>query len=159
MGYQFMKDSYPDYDVVYAKSTEEALHALQNGTADLMLQSVYVIDEFLKRPAYSDLMLYKSSVAQEELTCAVLADEDKVLVDILNKAIAAMPEEYTRQLVVDYTITRMYYPTFAEQIENNPMLFIAMGVVLLVLIVAAVLFVRLQSRSKMMRLMSNTLPE
>ena len=154
MGYQFMKDSYPDYDVVYAKSTEEALHALQNGTADLMLQSVYVIDEFLKRPAYSDLMLYKSSVAQEELTCAVLADEDKVLVDILNKAIAAMPEEYTRQLVVDYTITRMYYPTFAEQIENNPMLFIAMGVVLLVLIVAAVLFVRLQSRSTMMRLMS-----
>lgn len=154
MGYQFMKDSYPNYDVVYAPSTEEALRALQNGTADLILQSVYVIDEYLKRPSYSDLMLYKSSVAQEKLTCAVLASEDMVLVDILNKAIAAMPEEYTRQLIVDYTITRMYYPTFAEQIENNPMLFIAMGAVLLVLIVAAVLFARLQSRGKMMRLMS-----
>ena len=154
MGYQFLKDNYPNYDVSYADSTEEGLKAVQKENADLMFQSVYVIDEYLKRPLYSDLMLYKSSVAQEELACAVLACEDKTLVNILNKAIAAMPEEYTRQLIVDYTITRMYYPTISEQIANNPMLFIAIGVIILGIIVVVILFVRLHSRSKVMELMS-----
>lgn len=154
MGYQFIKDMHPDYNVVYAESTEAALRELQRGNTDLVLQSVYVMDEYLKRPSYSDLMLYKSSVAQEELACAIAADEDRILVDILNKAIAAMPEEYTRQLIVDYTITRMYYPTISEQIANNPMLFIALVVTLIVLILAAVLFVRLKSRNKMMYILS-----
>lgn len=154
MGYQFMKDMHPDYDVQYADSTQQALKELQEGNADLVFQSVYVMDEYLKRPSYSDLMLYKSSVAQEELVCAVAADEDKILVDILNKAIAALPDEYTRQLIVDYTITRMYYPTISEQIANNPMLFAAIIVIVLVLILAAVLSVRLKNRSKMMELVS-----
>lgn len=154
MGYQFIKDAHPDYDVQYAESTEAALKELQKGNADLVFQSVYVTNEYLKRPSYSDLMLYKSSVAQEELACAVIANEDKILVDILNKAIAAMPEEYTRQLIVDYTITRMYYPTISEQIANNPMLFIAIIVIVLVLILAVILFVRLKSRSKMMCILS-----
>lgn len=154
MGYQFMKDMHPDYDVQYADSTQQALKELQEGNADLVFQSVYVMDEYLKRPSYSDLMLYKSSVAQEELVCAVAADEDKILVDILNKAIAALPDEYTRQLIVDYTITRMYYPTISEQIANNPMLFAAIIVIVLVLILAAILSVRLKNRSKMMELVS-----
>lgn len=154
MGYQFMKDMHPDYDVQYADSTQQALKELQEGNADLVFQSVYVMDEYLKRPSYSDLMLYKSSVAQEELVCAVAADEDKILVDILNKAIAALPDEYTRQLIVDYTITRMYYPTISEQIANNPMLFAAIIVIVLVLILAAILSLRLKNRSKMMELVS-----
>jgi len=154
MGYQFLTDNYPNYEVEYADNTEEGLKAVQKGNADLMFQSVYIIDEYLKRPSYSDLMLYKSSIAQEELACAVSASEDKVLVDILNKAIAAMPEEYTRQLIVDYTITRMYYPTISEQIANNPMLFIAIVIIILVLIVMAFLFAKLHNRSKVMELMS-----
>lgn len=154
MGYQYLTDTYPNYNIKYADSTEAALKALQEGRADLVFQNVYVLDEYLKRPSYRDLVLYKSSVMQEELVCAVVADEDPVLVDIMNKAIAAMPEEYTRQLIVDYTITRMYYPTISEQIANNPMLFIAIAVIILVLIVIVILSVRLLSRSKMMRLMS-----
>lgn len=153
MGYQFLKDTYPNYEVEYADNTEAALKALQRGEADLVFQSVYVIDEFLKRPSYRDLMLYKSSVAQEALACAVTVGEDEVLAGIFNKAITAMPEEYTRQLIVDYTITRMYYPSFAEQIENNPILFLAMGILVIVLIVVAVLFVRLKNRSKIMQMM------
>lgn len=154
MGYQFLTDNYPNYEVSYAENMDEGLKAVQKGTVDLMFQSVYITDEYLKRPSYSDLMLYKSSVIQEELACAALSSEDPALVDILNKAIAAMPEEYTRQLIVDYTITRMYYPTILEQIENNPMLFIAIGVIILGLIIVVILFVRLHSRSKMMELMS-----
>lgn len=156
MGYQFIKDTYPNYEVEYADSMESALKAVQKGEADLLFQSVYVMDEYLKRPTYSDLMLYKSSVMQEELVCAVSADEDKVLVDIINKAIAAMPEEYTRQLIVDYTITRMYYPTIAEQMANNPMLFAAVGVIIFGLIIMIILAARLLNRSKMMRIMAQS---
>lgn len=90
----------------------------------------------------------------EELACAVSAGEDKILVDILNKAIGAIPEEYTRQLIVDYTITRMYYPTISEQIANNPMLFIEMGVIILGLIIMVILFVRLKNRSRLMHIVS-----
>lgn len=154
MGYQYLTDTYPNYEVEYADSMEAALKAVQKGEADLVFQSVYVMDEYLKRPSYSDLMLYKSSVTQEELACAVVADADPVLVAILNKAIAAMPEEYTRQLIVDYTITRMYYPTLSEQIANNPMLFAAIGVIILVLIIMVILMARLLNRSKVMRIMS-----
>ena len=154
MGYQYLTDTYPNYEVEYADSMEAALKAVQKGEADLVFQSVYVMDEYLKRPSYSDLMLYKSSVTQEELACAVVADADPVLVAILNKAIAAMPEEYKRQLIVDYTITRMYYPTLSEQIANNPMLFAAIGVIILVLIIMVILMARLLNRSKVMRIMS-----
>lgn len=154
MGYQYLIDTYPNYDVQYADNMEAALKALQKGRADLVFQNVYVMDEYLKRPSYSDLMLYNSSVMQEKLVCAVVADEDPILVDIINKALLAMPEEYTRQLIVDYTITRMYYPTISEQIANNPILFIAIVVIILVLIVIVILSARLLSRSKMMRLMS-----
>lgn len=154
MGYQYLTDTYPNYEVEYADSTEAALKALQKGKADLVFQNIYVMDEYLKRPSYRDLMLYKSSVIQEELVCAIVADEEPILVDIINKAIAAMPEEYTRQLIVDYTITRMYYPTISEQIANNPLLFVAIVVIILVLGIMGLLSARLINRNRIMRVMS-----
>ncbi|MBO5030617.1 MAG: diguanylate cyclase [Lachnospiraceae bacterium] len=152
MGYQYLTDVFPNYEVDYAENVEASLKAVQRGEADLAFQNVYVMNEYLVRPAYSDLSLFKNSLIDERLACAVSAKEDALLADILNKAFAAMPDEFLWQLIVDYTITRNYYPSLAEYIKDNLPLFILISLVILIVPIILFLYLRLRNRKKMMKI-------
>lgn len=156
IGYQLLEESYPYYDIEYCDAVEDGLEAVQNGGADLAFQNVYVMNEYLKRPAYSNLAMIGSTYAEENLACAVSAREDRLLVDILNKAIAKIPAEYKHQLIVDYTVTRMYYPTFAEYIKNNLPVFIAAVMSVVFLITAVILTITLRNRKKVIALVKRS---
>lgn len=152
MGYQYLTDTFPNYEIDYAENVEESLKALQRGEADLAFQNVYVMNEYLIRPSYNDLSLFKSSLTDEKLACAVSVNENALLVSILNKAFAAMPDEFVWQLIVNYTITKMYYPSLSEYIKNNQLLFISVLLVVLSIPIALFLYMRLQNRKKMMNI-------
>ncbi|MBO5144402.1 MAG: diguanylate cyclase [Lachnospiraceae bacterium] len=152
MGYQYLTDAFPDYEVDYAENVEASLKAVQKGEADLAFQNVYVMNEYLTRPAYRDLSLFKSSLTGEKLACAVSAKEDALLVSILNKAFAAMPEEFIWQLIADYTITRRYYPSLLEYVSDNLLLFISVQLVILIIPIVLFLYLRLRNRKKMMNI-------
>lgn len=156
MAYQYLTDHFPNYDVDYANNVEESLKAVQRGEADLAFQNIYVLNEYLVRPSYKDLCLFKSSLTTENIACAVSARQDRILVDILNKAFSAMPDEYTRQLIVDYTITRTYYPTLSEYIENDPAFFILIVLIILAILVSIVLLLKLEYRKNMIQVMEKS---
>lgn len=156
MGGYYLAKTYPDFTLQFYDDIETCMEAVKSGQADFAMQNVYVIDEYLHRPRYKGLSVLPGTVAEENLVLALSAMEDPRLMSVLNKTIAAIPENYVTQLQIDYTIARSYKPDLAEYLFNDLPLLITVSAVLATVIIILILIAVLSGHKRTLRIIRHS---
>ena len=119
--------AYPNFECVDYPSISACFDAVNNGEADLMMQNQYLVEHWMSKPIYEKLKVIPVLGLDDQLCfSAVVAfnggegpspEDGRILINILNKAIASMSEDevgnYTIQAIMEnqyrYTISDFLY--------------------------------------------------
>ncbi|MDD3337017.1 MAG: transporter substrate-binding domain-containing protein [Eubacteriales bacterium] len=137
----YIEANYPNWKIAYRDTTEQCLDALMNGEADVFLQNVYVLNNFLQKPKYSSLEMLATSFISEENCFLGTAAADPLLFSVLNKAIKVMPEDTLNSIIISNTTARPYQFTIEDTLikYKTPILIIAfMALALIALFIAII---------------------
>jgi len=110
---------YPEFQVVFYDSAEDALSALLAGKADAVLQNQYVTERILCKPIYEDLQVVAAaSIGDSQcLACIVPASSEKenlisedtaLLLSVINKGIAGLDEDQVSFVTIKRTAENAY---------------------------------------------------
>ena len=118
---QVLAATYPNFTLEDYDTITDCFDAVRTGDADLMILNQYVVEYWLTKPIYEHLKVIPVMGLDDQLSFSAVVPFDAngepvgedgyTLISILNKAIAAMPEDlegsYTIQAVIDnrYTYT------------------------------------------------------
>lgn len=122
---EIIREKYPNFQVKFYRSTEEALSALLSGKADAVLQNQYSLERILVKPLYEDLqMVAAASVGDAQcLACLVeisknrknvISDETACLLSILNKGIASLDKSEVSFLIIKEMSENTYKLTMGD---------------------------------------------
>jgi len=114
-----IEDEYPDFQVLFCNTTEDALSALLSGKADAVLQNQYTMERVLCRPIYEDLQIVAAASIGDSQCLASLVPLDKngksavshdtsLLLSILNKGIARIDDNEVSFFIIKETAENTY---------------------------------------------------
>lgn len=114
-----IQEQYPQFQVLFCNSTEEALSALLSGKADAVLQNQYTIERILRKPIYENLRIVATaSIGDSQcLGCFVpigenkqniISDDTKLLISILNKGIDNLDQSRVSFSIIKETSENAY---------------------------------------------------
>jgi len=116
---QIIRKQYPEFEMVFCNSTEEALGLLLEGKVGAVLGNQYTIDRILCKPIYENLQIVAAaSIGDSQcMACLVpidengknIIDEDTgLLLSILNKGIASLDQSQVSFLIIRETAENAY---------------------------------------------------
>lgn len=114
-----IQEQYPQFQVTFYDSTEDALSALLTGKADAVLQNQYIIERMLSKPVYEDLQVVATaSIGDSQcLACIVpinkenknnLSDDTSLLLSIINKGIDCLDADEVSFVTIKKTTENAY---------------------------------------------------
>lgn len=114
-----IKEQYPDFQVIFCDSTEEAFNTLLNGKADAVLQNQYTTERILCKPVYENLQVVSTaSIGDSQcLSCIVPIDKDRknnisddtaLLLSVINKGIACLDADKVSFVTIKETTENAY---------------------------------------------------
>ena len=116
---EIIRKKYPNFEIEFYNSTEDALSALLSGKADAVLQNQYTMERILAKPKYENLQIVATATAGDAhcLAClvpinearqSVVTEETKRLVAILNKGIESLDKSQVSFIVIKETAENSY---------------------------------------------------
>lgn len=88
-----------DYRFLFFESTQACLDAVYDGVADIAMQDNYAVRYLLQKPKYAEKLVECSGEEYAMDLCLVATDDQKLLVQILNKAIERMTNDDEKKVV------------------------------------------------------------
>ncbi|MDD3339337.1 MAG: response regulator [Lachnospiraceae bacterium] len=111
---EYMEESHPDYNFVLYETTPELLDAVQAGDIDIMMDNINVTNYLLQKPVYSSLEIMPTTFMMEENCIVARAEEDPLLMSILNKAINCVTDDEINDIILANTTAKPYQLTTAD---------------------------------------------
>ena len=114
----FLKDKYPQFEIINYPTLEDCLRAVLNGKADTAFQNSYIMGAILQHPEFDGLTIWDvSRQIGGSFYLAGRSDMEPRLMPILNKYIDALsPDEvqsiihkHTSNTTVDYTSADLFH--------------------------------------------------
>lgn len=149
---------YPNFNIINLPSTKDCLEAVYDGTADIMLQTRYAVEELLMKPKYETLTIIPEHGLEEDLSIGILLYKpgvmipdqllsDKRLVSILNKTIQRLDQSILNTILISYTTAVPYKAEFDDFLYRyRTALFIIILFVFIAILISA-LALRLHSKN------------
>lgn len=114
-----IQEQYPNFQVMFYNSTEDALYTLLSGKADAVLQNQYMAERILCKPIYEDLQVVATaSIGDSQcLACIVpinrdnnnnLSDDTALLLSVINKGIACLDTDKVSFVTIKETTENAY---------------------------------------------------
>ncbi len=114
-----IQEQYPEFQVVFCDSTEDAFNSLLTGKADAVLQNQYTTERILCKPIYENLQVVSTaSIGDSQcLACIVPINKDKknnisedaaLLLSVINKGIACLDADKISFLTIKETTENAY---------------------------------------------------
>lgn len=114
-----IRQQYPEFQIMFYDSTEDALNALLVGKADTVLQNQYMTERILSKPIYEDLQVVAAaSIGDSQcFACIVpinsdepnnISDDTALLLSVLNKGIACLDSEEVSFVTIKETTENAY---------------------------------------------------
>lgn len=141
-GKEYLAQAYPHATLETFDTNEECLEAIESGTADIMLQDLYVARNALQSPRFKELEILPVYQLEESMSLVMTGNEDPRLISVLNKAIASITDDELNSIIVAHTIASPYAITLEDTLHEfgTPLLAISLltlsTVTLLVCIIA-----------------------
>ena len=121
-GSQTIKDvigsKYPNLNILDYPSTQSCFAALYMGGVDMLVQNQYVVDGMLSKPIFSTLKVVPLDGVEDVLCFAAFANEENVegtqtnesrlLISIINKAIAQISDTEMDNMIMTETVHNKY---------------------------------------------------
>lgn len=119
-----LKESYPSFEPVDYPSTVACFDAVNSGEADLLMQNQYIIEHWISKPIYEKLSVIPVLGLDDKLCfSAVVAfgggegpseESGRMLIGILNKAIACMSEDEISSYTIRAITENKYVYNFSD---------------------------------------------
>lgn len=148
--------SYPNFDIVDYPSIPACFDAVRSGEADLLMLNQYVVEYWISKPIYEKLQVMPVLGLDDQLCfSAVVAfgggegpseQSGQILIDIINKAIAAMTEDELGSCTIKGIMDNQYKYTFSDFIYRYRMAVSILCVTLFVIIILVLLLIHLYLR-------------
>ncbi len=112
-----IRKQYPEFQVMFYDSTEDALYALLTGKADAVLQNQYMTERILCKPIYENLrVVAAASIGDSQcLACIVpinmennISADTALLVSVINKGIACLDADKVSFVTIKGTAENAY---------------------------------------------------
>ncbi len=143
---------YPNFELRDYDSISECFDAVKSGEADIMIQNQYVVEYWFSKPSYEKLKVIPVLGLDDQLCfSAVVAigdgegpsqEDGRILIDILNKAIAAMTEEQIGSCTIQGIMENQYSYTLADFLYRYRVAATIFTVSAVVILVLALLLIR-----------------
>ncbi len=142
---KIIRQQYPQFDVLFFDSTEDALSSLLSGEADAVLQNQYTVERVLSKPVYEDLQIVATaSIGDSQcLGCLLpigkngqnlITDDTSLLMSILNKGIAALDQAEVSFIIIKETSENAYEFTIGDMLYRYRFAIIILFISLLLII-------------------------
>lgn len=127
----FIEMHYPQFALTFANTTRDCLQMVKEGKADFAAQNVNVITPMMSDPHFEGLTVLPTFFMQERmgLVCDY-SDNNKMLMQILNKCIATINDSDTAQFTVDHTVANAYTLSLGDMVYKFRYLLIVVVILL-----------------------------
>ncbi len=149
--------AYPNFDIVEYQSTEQCFDAVRSGDADLLMLNQYIVEYWISKPIYENLKVIPVIGLEDQLCfSAVVAfgggegvpeDEGRTIIDIIDKAIAAISEDEIGSYTIQAVMEDQYEYTFSDFVYRYRMAVNVLMISAVVILVLAVLLFRQHVKS------------
>ncbi len=147
---------FPEFELVDYASMEECLDAVSRGEADLLIQNQYVVEYWLYKPRYQDLLTIPLMEIPDQLCFSAVTplemdpgqlEEEEILISILNKSIAQMSDGEVASYVVSSTLENRYRYSLGDFLYQYRYMLILLGIslVLICVLLYVVIWARFQT--------------
>lgn len=103
---------YSDNEIVICEDTDKCFNAVLLGTADVILESRYVVEPYLNKPAYSNFHILAMQNVSNSFSLAVLpgssGSDNEILVSIINKANEQISDSEINGIILRNTSNNSY---------------------------------------------------
>jgi len=131
----------PEYKIEFFDTSAECMEAVINGTADITIQDEYVAGYLLQKPKYNDLLTEIPGDSYTDSMCLYAAENQQLLISILNKTMDALSEDEVAALVTNSMLDHSYEYELDDFLYLYAGRMVIWGVLLLIVIVLAVMTV------------------
>lgn len=146
-GQEYIASAYPNAKIKLYNTNEACLDAILGGSADILLQNLYVIRSALQSPRYDTLEIFPVYQTEENMKLVMLASEDALLMSVINKAIDSITDEELNDIVVAHSIAKPYRITLRDILYKYRMPIRIIAVMLLMMIGLFALIVVIRHRN------------
>lgn len=137
------RKSIPNFRYYNGTTNEDCLKAIRDKKADVMLQNLYVMREYLQSPLYDGLDIFPAFSFPEEEKIVALP-ENSVLVSILDKSIEEITEMQQNDIVIAHTIAKGFHASLWEIMYKYRTFLIGMTLLIgtVICLLITILFIR-----------------
>lgn len=138
-----IKNQYPNFEIVDYSTMEDCLEAVNKGEADLLIQNQYVVEYWLYKPIYRNLVVIPVMEMKDELCFSAVTpldasgekqEEGELLISIIDKSIKQMSDAEIAGYAVTSALENMYEYTFSDFAYQYRYMIIALGIALVLII-------------------------
>ena len=134
----FIKDNFPNWNILESKSTENGFESVSEGTADCVLVSNYRLIELM--PLIEKYKLKSYTTGETINFSFAVRQGDKHLYSILNKSSNMIPESIINSALTNYS-SQNKKVTFADYLKDNwgyvvALITLVFGIILTLLIIS-----------------------
>ncbi len=141
-----IQNQYPNFQVMFCDSAEDALSALRSGKADAVLQNQYTIERILRKPVYEDFQIVATASIGDSHCLGyivpvgkdrenVITGDTKLLLSILNKGIATLDQSQVSFFIIKETSENAYQYTLLDMAYHYRYLMIVLLISLLLILI------------------------
>lgn len=152
-----LKQTYPNFELIKYSSTEECFEAVKNKSVDILMQSEYCVENFLKMPRYDNLAIIPNVGLAEDLSLTSILYKDNEqkskmlsdtrLISIINKAINQLDEKTVKRCIIKYTTAESHEITVSDFIYKYQKAIIIIVILILASLSAATYSIILKRRN------------
>jgi len=136
-----IRERYPEFEVIFCDSTDDAFRELLAGKVDAVLQNQYMAERMLCKPVYENLQVVAAaSIGDSQcLACIVpidkgISDDTALLLSVINKGIAALDPDEVSFVAIKETAENAYRFTMWDILYRYRFAFIALIIFALVIV-------------------------
>ncbi len=142
---------FPNFEMVDYPSMEACLDAVSRGEADLLIQNQYVVEYWLYKPIYHDLLTIPLMEMEDQLCFSAvtplepdpaLTEEQELLISVINKSIAMMSDGEVANYVVAATLENMYEYTLEDFVYQYRYMLLILGFAFILICVLLYMMIR-----------------
>lgn len=146
-------DYYPNFKLVDYDTIEDCLDAVNQGRADLLIQNQYVVEYWLYKPSYENLIVIPMMEMDDRLCFSAVVplepseealQEGEELISIINKSIAQISDSELAAYIIAATLDNMYQYTFFDFMYQYRYTVILLSIA--VILIGVLLYVNMHSR-------------
>lgn len=131
----YVKEIFPNWNIIDFNSIEDCMNAVSNGTADLTLLDSIFLQTIINLQSYKNLTTVTTIDVELSICMAVSSEYGNILCNILNKAIGQISQDEVNKIVTKNIINASYPATSGSFVSKYGWILLLALAILIILFV------------------------